>query len=83
MLHAARHPGRHAAAPVVRAGGRGGARQEVRHGAEHQDGADEADAGAPAAADGLAAHAGAAPAGARAHVQVAAASLSRDKWYII
>lgn len=70
VLDAAGDPGRVAAAAVVGAGGGGGARQEVRHGAEHQDGAHEADAGAPAAADGLAAHAGAAAAGAGAHVQV-------------
>lgn len=70
MLDAAGDSGRVAAAAVVGAGRGGVSRQEVRHGAEHQDGAHEADARAPAAADGLAAHAGAAAAGARAHVQV-------------
>ena len=38
VLDAAGHPGRHAAAVVQRAGRQRGARQEVRHGAEHQDG---------------------------------------------
>ena len=45
---------------------RGAAGQEVRHGAEHQDGADEADVGAPTAAGKESA---AAP-GCRTHVQV-------------
>lgn len=74
VFFAACHPWRKHAATVLGTSGRRGASQEVRHGAEHQDGADEADAGAPTAADGLAKDAGAAATGARAHVQVPATS---------
>lgn len=70
VLNSAGHTRRHNAPSVDRTSGRRRARQEIRHGTEHQDGPHEADVGTPTTADGYAAHSGAAPAGACPHVQV-------------
>lgn len=69
QVGAARHSGRRGAETDGRAAGHGDTGEKVRDGAEHQNGADETDAGASAAV-GQPADAGAATAGAGADVSV-------------
>lgn len=83
QIGSARHSRRCSAQAVVGATGNGDQGQEVRHGAEHQDGADEADAGTPATGARKSTDAGAATAGVGIDVSVSRTTVNNFKAFVV